>query len=224
MTEITEKRKQFYQRIASRRQKDFVLVLEDIHDSHNIAAILRSADAFGIQKIYLIFENQEEFDPRERKFRKSSAFTNKWLDFEVFDSTKICLEKLKSENFSIISTILDEEAQNFFETDFTKTKKIALVLGNEHKGISETVKRMADWKVYIPMQGFAESFNVSVAAAICLSEMTRQRKEALFHLSKKEQTTLVQQFIKKQIEIKEFKQEQKEERKVKAKKRHSSNS
>lgn len=219
MTDITEERKQFYQGIASQRQKDFVLVLEDIHDPHNIAAILRSADAFGIQKIYLIFENQEAFDPRERKLRKSSAFTNKWLDFEVFNSTKICLQKLKTDGFTIISTILDGEAQNFFETDFTQPEKLALVFGNEHEGISQTVKNMTDQKVYIPMQGFAESFNVSVATAICLSEMTRQRSGEAFHLSSKEQEALVQNFAEKQEEMKEFKREQKEERKAKSKKR-----
>lgn len=200
MKNITNKRKNFYKKVAQKRKKNFVLVLEDLHDPHNLAAIFRSADAFGIQKIYLIFEKQNAINPQDKVFKKTSAFTNKWLDFEIFSSTEKCLKKLRSEKYTLISTILDKEAQSFFETNFTKFEKIALIIGNEHCGISETVKKITDKKIYIPMQGFAESLNVSVASAICLSEISRQRSDSKFSVSEIEEQKLIKNFKEKQLQ------------------------
>ena len=82
----TNRRLQKIQAVAKSRQNG-VIVLEDIHDPHNAAAVLRTADAFGIQKIYFIFNKQERFNPRKIG-KATSSSANKWLDFEVFTSAK----------------------------------------------------------------------------------------------------------------------------------------
>lgn len=154
------------------RQKDIVVVLEDIYDPHNAAAIFRTCDAYGIQNAYLIFETVEPYDPKNVG-KSSSATANKWLDFKIFESTKECLEELKKEGYAIVSTLLDREANDLYE--FKWPKKIALLVGNEHAGLSKTAAELSDHKVYIPMQGMVQSLNVSVATAICISEIYRSR-------------------------------------------------
>jgi len=158
--------------VMSKRRKDIVVVLEDIYDPHNAAAIFRTCDAYGIQNAYLIFETVEPYDPK-KVGKSSSATANKWLDFKIFQSTAKCLTELKREGYSIVSTLLDKEATNLYE--FKWPKKIALLVGNEHAGLSKTAAELSDSKVYIPMQGMVQSLNVSVATAICISEVYRSR-------------------------------------------------
>jgi len=158
--------------VMAARQKDIVVVLEDIFDPHNAAAIFRTCDAYGIQSVYLIFETVEPYDPK-RVGKASSATANKWLDFRIFQSTRECLGELKRKGYAIVSTFLDKEANNLYE--FEWPKKIALLVGNEHAGLSERAAEMSDHKVYIPMQGMVQSLNVSVATAICISEIYRAR-------------------------------------------------
>jgi tRNA (guanosine-2'-O-)-methyltransferase len=198
MTFEQSDRLKLYEEIAKKRQNNLILVLEDLYDPHNAAAIFRSADAFGIQTIYLIFDKQAPFDPLSLAFKRSSAFTNKWLDFRIFNSTEECFKALKQANFNIVATILNKSAKSIYETDFQTSKKLALVMGNEHSGISKTAENLADQTIYIPMQGFAESFNLSVATAISLSEITRQRSSEQF-LNNPEQTkNLIKNFQQKQ--------------------------
>lgn len=184
--------------VASKRQKGLVLVLEDIHDPHNAEAVFRTCDAFGIQKIYLIFEKEKYFNPR-RVGRVSSASANKWLDFEISRSTEKCLKKLKREGYSIIAAALEDDAENIFKMKFSLSsgkKKIALLMGNEHRGLSDKALKLSSKKVMIPMRGFVQSLNLSVTTALFLFEILRQRK---FHpvLQKGEVKKLVNDFKKR---------------------------
>jgi len=172
----TEARRQKVHRVATHRQQG-VVVLEDIHDIHNASAVYRSADAFGVQAVHLIFLEEEPFDPREQG-KISSASANRWLDFHVHDSTETCLKQLKEDGYTLIATTLDEDAQSIYEARFDQDEKIAFLLGNERRGLTETAKQLADRKLYVPMRGMIQSLNLSVTAAICLFEMTRQRLEA----------------------------------------------
>lgn len=180
--------------VINRRQEG-VVVLEDIHDPHNAAAVMRSCDALGVQKVYLIFEKEEGYDPG-KVGKNSSSSANKWLSFKVFKSTKECLDELKKEGYEIVATTVDVEAKELQQTDLS-ARKIAIVMGNEHRGISETAKEMADKLVYIPMKGMVESFNVSVAAAIVLYELSRQRRqlgEEIYGLDWEEKKELLQKW------------------------------
>lgn len=169
--------------VAGRRQQG-ILVLEDVHDPHNAAACLRSAEAFGFQQVYFIFEQETTFNPK-RVGSVVASSGNKWLDYKIFNSTKKCFEELHKQGYEIVTTVVplnpqggsgkvEGKSESFFKIKFTKPK-IALVLGNEHRGVSETAVKLSDKRVYMPMRGFVESFNLSVFASLSLYEITRQR-------------------------------------------------
>lgn len=183
--------------VVKNRQAGIVAVLEDIHDPHNAAAILRTCDALGIQNVYFIFEQTKKYNPR-RVGRVSSSSANKWLDYTSFDSTEACFAALHKDGYEIVVTALGKRAQNLFNADL-RGKKIALVIGNEHRGVSETAIKLADRLLLIPMRGMVQSLNVSVAAAICLYEITRQRAASgkNFHLAPKERKKLMESFLKR---------------------------
>ena len=178
-------------KVVKNRQEG-VIVLEDIHDPYNAAAVWRSCEAFGFQKVNIIFEQEKEFDPK-RLGKATSASANKWLDFKIFKSTKTCIDELKKDGYGIYATVLDKEANNLQSIDF-KRKKIAVIFGNEHRGLSETAINMADEKIYIPMKGMVQSLNLSVTAAIVMYEINRQRKNGNYQLSIEEKADLIKRF------------------------------
>ncbi len=172
---MSEAREEKIKKIMAVRDHDIIVVLEDIHDPHNAAAILRTCDAFGIQNVWFVFDKEKSYNPK-RVGKVSSASANKWLDLRIFKSTQECLDALTREGFrSIATTIHESDATSLFAGNF-KEGKFALWVGNEHRGLSETVIKGADQRITIPMQGFVESLNVSVTAAIFISEIVRQRK------------------------------------------------
>lgn len=170
---VTKRRKDKIAATVERRQTG-ILILEDIHDPHNAEAVFRSCDAFGFQHIYLIFEEQDPFNPA-RVGRASSSSANKWLSFRTFGSTEECLEEVKKEGYKVIATVLSDRAKSIYEADLSQ-QKIALLMGNEHRGLSEKAIAMADQHLVIPMQGMVQSLNLSVSGAICLYEISRQRQ------------------------------------------------
>lgn len=172
MTMAETKRKRKKEMTIASRQKG-VLVLEDIHDPHNAAAVWRSCDAFGIQKVYLVFDREKVFDPR-KVGKVASASANKWLDFEIFMGIEKCYEKFAREGYTSYATVLNEGAESLMATKFEE-EKVAIVLGNEHRGLSEKAIELAERRIYIPMKGMVQSLNLSVTAAICLFELSRQR-------------------------------------------------
>lgn len=195
---MLKRRKKRIQEVVGRRQQG-VLVIEDVHDPHNAAACLRSAEAFGFQKVYFIFETEKAFNPKKvGKVVASSG--NKWLDYETFTSTKACITKLKKQGYEVIATVVGSaKTESIFEATFAKPR-IALMLGNEHRGLSAIAQKLADRHITIPMRGFVESFNLSVFASLCLYEITRQRtargmKQYVY--SPQERKKLEKEFIKR---------------------------
>ena len=167
----SEKRTQKIISVANARQKSLRIVLENIHDPHNVSAIFRTCDAVGVQKVSLIYY-VEKF-PKIGKKSSGSAF--KWVEKDKYKDVKSCYDNLRSNGFSIYASTLDENAVSFYDLDMTK--KVAIVMGNEHRGISEDGANLADKKFFIPMLGMVQSLNVSVATAVVLYEALRQRKE-----------------------------------------------
>ncbi len=164
-----------YHEVAAGRQRG-VVVLEDIHDPHNAEAVFRSCDAFGFQRVCLIFDEEEPFDPRQvGKLTSSSA--NKWLDFEVYASVRECLDKLHRDGYEVVATVAAREAEDLFAAELT-APRIAVMLGNENRGLSAAAIALADRRITIPMTGMVRSLNLSVTAAIALYEVTRQRRRA----------------------------------------------
>lgn len=151
-------------------------MLEDIHDPHNAEAVFRSCDAFGFQRVCLVFDQEEPFDPR-RVGKLSSSSANKWLDFEVYASARECLEELHAEGYEVAATVADGGAEELYAAALT-APRIAVMLGNENRGLSPEAVALADRKLTIPMAGMVRSLNLSVTAAIVLFEVTRQRRRA----------------------------------------------
>lgn len=182
------------EKVVSQRQEG-IIILEDIHDPHNAAAVIRTAEALGFQKVYYIFVQEKRFNPSHLG-KSSSSSANKWLDFKIFKSTEECLNEIKGEGYQVVATLLDETVENLFEARLTK-KKIAIVLGNEHRGLSPTAIKMADRKIYLPMVGMVQSLNLSVTAAIMMYEVARQREKVgkkKYFLEKKEVEGLIKEF------------------------------
>jgi tRNA (guanosine-2'-O-)-methyltransferase len=150
-------------------QPDLKVVLENIHDPHNVSAILRTCDAVGVRQVDLIY-TQEEL-PRIGK--KSSASAYKWVSRRNFKSVEACYDSLRTEGLMIAASVIDERAVSLYEMDLCKG--IAFVFGNEHRGVSEEALSQADILFQIPMLGMIQSLNVSVACAVSLYEALRQR-------------------------------------------------
>src|SRR5690606_29278763 len=160
-------RKEKLKLVAQRRQQGAV-VIEDVYDPHNAAAVFRSCEAFGIQKVFLIFEKQKKFNPK-KVGKATSSSANKWLDFTIFDSTKKCLASLKRQGYTTVATVLDRDSESMYKAKLTEPK-LAWLFGNEHAGLSEYAIKHSDLRVFIPMQGLVQSLNLSVTAGICLFE------------------------------------------------------
>lgn len=165
----TEKRTSKVEKVLRARQDSLMVVLENIHDPHNVSAIFRTCDAAGVPSVSLIY-NLEKF-PKIGK--KSSASAFKWVEKEKFNTVESCYTNLRSAGFRIYASALNEYSKNIYELDLTE--KVALVLGNEHRGVSEDAANMADETFMIPMYGMVQSLNVSVAAAVVIYEALRQR-------------------------------------------------
>ena len=165
----TEKRINKIRAVVSKRQPSLKIILENIHDPHNVSAIFRTCDAAGIPKVSLLY-NIEKF-PKIGK--KSSASAFKWIEKEKFKTVEECYKQLRLEGYKIYVSSISEGAKDLHKIDFTK--KSAIVMGNEHRGVSKEAEDLADEKFYIPMYGMVQSLNVSVSAAITIYEALRQR-------------------------------------------------
>lgn len=167
----TERRQHRIRRVLERRQPDLTVVLENVHDSHNVSAVLRSCDAVGILRVHTVYTVEE---PPERAYARTiSASAAKWIEVERHDSVERCYDRLRAAGFRILATTLTEESESFYDVDLTQP--VALVFGNEMRGVSEEAVLLADGTVEIPMRGMIESLNISVACAVTLFEAARQR-------------------------------------------------
>lgn len=178
-----------------RRQYDLMVVLENIHDPHNVSAIFRTCDAVGIPKVSLVY-TIEKF-PKIGK--KSSASAFKWVEREKYKSIENCYSQLRKDGYKIYASSISEDAKSIYELDLSE--RVAIVLGNEHRGVSKEASQLADERIIIPMFGMVQSLNVSVAAAIILYEAARQRimkgKYELSQISEKELDRLIEQWCSK---------------------------
>ena len=173
---ITDDRWNRFQRVIEERTQYITVVLENIYQPLNASAVLRSADCFGIQDVHVI-ENHNNFTPD----REVAMGSSRWLNIKRYNkeenNTIKCIEKLKKEGYRIVATTPHTKDSNLQDFDLTKGKT-ALVFGTEMEGITDIALQEADEYLKIPMYGFTESFNLSVAVAVCLQHLSHQlRKE-----------------------------------------------
>jgi len=155
---------------VSRRQPTLTIVLENVHDPHNVSAVLRTCDAVGVLDVHLVYHSGQKFPELGEK---SSASARKWVLTHKHSSIDDCFGVLRSEGKNIFTTAMGNESRSVYEVDFTIP--IAIVFGNEHAGVSDEAIAKADGNVLIPQVGMIQSLNISVACAVTLYEAFRQR-------------------------------------------------
>ena len=160
-------------KVLSKRQANLTVVMENVQDPHNISAVLRTCDAVGIQDVYILTTKI----PRHKKFGyKSSSSALKWLTIHEFDDLEACMKAVRKNFSKILTTHLSSDAVQLYEIDFTES--VALVFGNEHSGVTDECRALADGNFIIPQMGIIQSLNISVACAVSIYEAMRQKMVA----------------------------------------------
>lgn len=159
--------------VLNKRQGNIAIVMENVFDPHNISAVMRTCDAVGVQDIYILNTKI----PRHKKWgAKSSSSAAKWLTVHQYDNAAECFAELRKCYSTILTTHLSSDAIGLHEIDMTQS--IALVFGNEHSGVSDEIRALADGNFIIPQVGIIRSLNISVACAVTLYEAYRQKNNA----------------------------------------------
>lgn len=157
--------------VVGARTDDLVLVLDRILDPHNSSAVLRSADAFGVQTVHVIVGEQGF-----RASRGVSKGTQRWLDVSRYEDAEACARRLKRDGYSIYVAAMSGDTQL---EELRARSRVAVVFGNEHRGVSVEMQALADGTFSIPMRGFVESLNISVAAAITMQALASDGRPGL---------------------------------------------
>lgn len=195
---LSEHKKARFAAILEQRSRYITVVLEDLYQDRNASAVLRSCDCSGIQDVHVI----ENSNPHNIS-RDVARGAGNWLNISRYNehenNTAACLTNLKKSGYQIIATSPHTDDCMISELDLSRP--VALVFGNEKRGISKECKSMADGFVKIPMLGFTESYNISVAAALCLFELSqRMRNESRnWELSEEEKLEILLSWTQQSI-------------------------
>lgn len=165
----TQRRLNRMKQVLLNRQRDLTVVCENIHDPHNVSAILRTCDAVGVPEVQLLYIDQ----PFPQLGKKSSASAKKWVKTVKHRGYPELRRYLKERGFTIYATHVNPQARSIYDIDWKQPS--AIIMGNEHSGVTDEALAIADAAIYIPMFGMVESLNVSVATAVILYEAARQR-------------------------------------------------
>lgn len=170
---MTPERSEKLLKVLSKRQANLTVVLENVQDPHNASAVMRTCDAVGIQEVYILTTKI----PRHKKWGyRSSSSALKWLTIHEFDHLEECVAALRKKFSTILTTHLSSDAVSLHDINFTES--IALVFGNEHAGVTEEFRALADGNFIIPQMGIIQSLNISVACAVSIYEAMRQKMNA----------------------------------------------
>ncbi|MCM2334905.1 MAG: RNA methyltransferase, partial [Anaeromyxobacteraceae bacterium] len=167
---LTPERKERIDRVVDGRTRTLTVVIEALGDPQNVNAVLRTAEAFGLQEVHVVEGPMKAYD----RNKKISQNADKWLDVVRWKTSAECLAHLKGRGFRVYATHLGEGSKDLSELSFAHP--VALVFGNEHRGVSDEALAAADLRFAIPMRGFSQSFNVSVAAAVSLFRAVERRE------------------------------------------------
>ncbi|MCI9016467.1 MAG: RNA methyltransferase [Clostridia bacterium] len=149
--------------------KDIILVLEDIQDPGNLGTILRTADSVGLNQILISKKTADVYNSKVIRSTMGAIFRINIVQTEDLEKN---LKEIKKHKFKVMVTSLQAE-EDIYEVDYTKK---VIVIGNEAKGVSQQILKLADNKIKIPMIGKTESLNVAVATSIILYEYVRQKR------------------------------------------------
>lgn len=197
---VSEHKKDFVERVLNNRTRYVTLVLEDIFQSQNASAVIRTAECMGLQDVHIV-ENTAKYQLNIRVLKGSY----KWMDLhryhtEQANNTNVCFSKLKAEGYSILVTSPDESGESIHDIDLSQGK-VALVFGNELRGCSEYAEAHADKKIRIPMYGFTESLNISVCVGMSLNTLIPKLHSGSlpFHLTETEKQHIRLNWFRKMV-------------------------
>jgi tRNA (guanosine-2'-O-)-methyltransferase len=172
---MTEDRSVRFKKVLEHRTRHFTIAVEDVYQERNASAIVRSSDCFGIQDVYII-ENHNEYQLSEGISRGA----DKWVNVHIYDgfpnNTEKCISDLRKKDYQIIATTPHSKGSQLEEFDISK--KSAFFLGGEKEGLTQEVMGKADGYIKIPIYGFTESYNLSVAGALLLYALTKKLHES----------------------------------------------
>jgi tRNA (guanosine-2'-O-)-methyltransferase len=196
---VTEQRLAQFNKVLSQRTRYITVALEDIYQSQNASAVLRTMDCFGVQDVHVIENyNQYQINP------DVTLGSSKWLTINRYNqkenNTEVAINQLKAKNYRIVATTPHTNQTELEDFDIHQGK-VAVVMGAEKRGISDVVMDNADEFLKIPMYGFTESYNISVSAAISLYHISTQLKKSdiHWHLTEAEKDELLLEWLKKSI-------------------------
>jgi len=201
---ITDRRQQCIDKVIEDRTRYISIALEDIYQSQNASAVLRTCECFGIQDVHII-ENRNEYSLNPDVVIGAT----KWLDLHRYNeeeyNTTGCMDRLKKEGYRIVATLPDENSTRLEDFDIGEGKT-AIFFGNEHSGLTQEMIKQADEYLYIPIHGFTESFNISVSAAIILHYLTDslRKSDLSWKLSAGERDELKLQWLMKDVKQSEL--------------------
>lgn len=196
-TFLTPARRTRLREVAALRTRHVALVLDDIYQRHNLSAALRSCDALGVQDVYLVEPRQEV-----RISSDVAGGSDKWLTlhrYRTVDAAEQCLADLHAAGYRVVVATPDASAPTPETLDLQQ--RLAVVIGNETAGVSAVFQQAAEARLHLPMVGFVESFNLSVAAALALFELTRRlrRSDVAWRLSPDETERLLCEWTRASI-------------------------
>ena len=193
---VSENRLKTFNYVLSNRTRYITVVLEDLFQSHNASAVIRSCDCFGIQDVHMI-ENSFKYSANPDVAVGSAQWLNIIKHNHTKDNTIDAIEKLKKNGYRIVATTPHTNDTQLHNLNL-ENGKIALLFGAELTGLSKTAMKIADEYVKIPMKGFTESFNISVSAAICLYNLTQRlhNSDIDWKLSKNEADEILEKWLR----------------------------
>jgi len=170
---LTESRRARIEAVLDERTYTVVPVVEGLINTGNVSAVMRTAEALGFQAFHVVTHEAHDDGVRYKTSPRTTQGADKWLDVWHWPTPEVCIAHLREAGYQVVVTHLDDRAVPLGEIDFTDPT--ALVFGNETDGVTEAMRVLADRTCIVPMSGFTQSFNISVAAAVCLYHARRDR-------------------------------------------------
>ena len=191
-----------YKSVISNRQ-NLTVILENVHDPHNIGAVVRSCDAVGISEIFIVYSIGSHDSISKKVGKNTSSGARTWIKTHYFTDLQTCFTEVRLRYDKIYGTHLSTDSESLYGLDLTQP--LALMFGNEHLGISKEALRLLDGNFIIPQYGMVQSLNISVACAVSLFEAARQREvknmyDKTFDEQSEAHQTMLDWFVEKHID------------------------
>ena len=199
---MSPERTEKFKRVVRRRQSNLCVILENVHDHHNIGAVLRTCDSVGVKEVFVVYTDDELDQEHLYLGTRAASGARRWVDVFYYTDVKACFDHVRKKYQNIYCTHLGESSKSLYELNLTEN--VALLFGNEHDGVSDTALGLCDGNFLIPQYGMVQSLNISVACAVTLYEALRQRSLKGFYtdeptLTESEQEDLFKEYKRRHV-------------------------